>query len=104
MTMMKAAIFVAPVRIELADKPIPEVGPNDALVRITTICGTDIRILKSEYPVAMGLTIGHEPVGMIEKPGSAVTGYREDQHVIVAAYELFGDQRDGVLMVVIKSV
>ena len=35
-TMMKAAVFVAPGRIELADKPIPEVGPNDALARSTT--------------------------------------------------------------------
>ena len=41
--MMKAAIFIEPGRIELTDKPIPDVGPNDALVRITTttICGTD---------------------------------------------------------------
>ena len=86
-TMMKAAVFVAPGRIELADKPIPEVGPNDALVRITTttICGTDIHILKGEYPVATGLTIGHEPVGVIEKLGSAVQGYREGQRVIAGA-------------------
>ncbi|MDB5930101.1 MAG: threonine dehydrogenase and related Zn-dependent dehydrogenase, partial [Polaromonas sp.] len=64
--MMKAAIFIAPGRIELADKPIPAVGPNDALMRITTttICGTDVHILKGEYPVARGLTIGHEPVGV----------------------------------------
>ncbi len=87
MTMMKAAIFVAPGRVELADKPIPEVGPNDALIRITTttICGTDIHILKGEYPVAKGLTIGHEPVGVIEKLGSAVTGYTEGQRVIAGA-------------------
>ena len=86
-TMMKAAVFVAPGRIELADKPIPDVGPNDALVRITTttICGTDIHILKGEYPVAKGLTIGHEPVGVIEKLGSAVQGYREGQRVIAGA-------------------
>ncbi|MDD2712180.1 MAG: NAD(P)-dependent alcohol dehydrogenase [Simplicispira sp.] len=86
-TMMKAAVFVAPGRIELADKPIPDVGPNDALVRITTttICGTDIHILKGEYPVAQGLTIGHEPVGVIEKLGSAVTGYSEGQRVIAGA-------------------
>jgi hypothetical protein len=56
----------------LDEKPIPDVGPLDALVRITTttICGTDIHILKGEYPVARGLTIGHEPVGVIVKPGS----------------------------------
>ncbi|MGV8923402.1 MAG: alcohol dehydrogenase catalytic domain-containing protein [Thermomonas sp.] len=66
---------------------VPEVGPNDALVRITTtiICGNDIHILKGEYPMAKDLTIGHEPVGVIEKLGRAVTGYREDPRVIAGA-------------------
>ena len=84
---MKAAIFVEPGRIVLGEKPVPDVGPLDALVRITTttICGTDIHILKGEYPVASGLTIGHEPVGVIEKLGSAVQGYREGQRVIAGA-------------------
>lgn len=87
MAMMKAAVFVEPGRIELADKPIPDVGPNDALIRITTttICGTDVHILKGEYPVARGLTVGHEPVGVIEKLGSAVRGYQEGQRVIAGA-------------------
>ena len=62
--MMKAAIFVAPGRIVLDDKRIPDVGPLDALLRVTTtICGTDVHVLKGEYPVAPGLTIGHKPVG-----------------------------------------
>ncbi len=87
MAMMKAAIFAEPNRIVLDDKPIPEVGPLDALMRVTTttICGTDVHILKGEYPVARGLTIGHEPVGVIEKLGSAVSGYREGQRVIAGA-------------------
>src|SRR3990167_632150 len=85
--MMKAAVFVEPGRIEVIDKRIPDVGPNDALIRITTttICGTDVHILKGEYPVAKGLTIGHEPVGVIEKLGSAVMGYTEGQRVIAGA-------------------
>ncbi|MCB1767380.1 MAG: NAD(P)-dependent alcohol dehydrogenase [Candidatus Competibacteraceae bacterium] len=85
--MMKATVFVAPGRIELTDKPIPEVGPNDALIRITTttICGTDVHILKGEYPVKSGLTIGHEPVGVIEKLGANVQGYAEGQRVIAGA-------------------
>jgi threonine dehydrogenase-like Zn-dependent dehydrogenase len=84
---MKAAVFVEPGRIVLDEKPVPDVGPLDALIRITTttICGTDIHILKGEYPVASGLTIGHEPVGVIEKLGSAVKGYREGQRVIAGA-------------------
>ena len=84
---MKAAIFAEPNRIVLDEKPIPDVGPLDALIRITTttICGTDVHILKGEYPVERGLTIGHEPVGVIEKLGSAVTGYKEGQRVIAGA-------------------
>ncbi len=84
---MKAAIFVEPNRIVLDEKPIPDVGPLDALIRITTttICGTDIHILKGEYPVERRLTIGHEPVGVIEKLGSAVQGYQEGQRVIAGA-------------------
>ena len=86
-TKMRAAIFIEPGRIVLGEKPVPEIGPLDALIRITatTICGTDIHILKGEYPVASGLTIGHEPVGIIEKLGSAVQGYREGQRVIAGA-------------------
>jgi threonine dehydrogenase-like Zn-dependent dehydrogenase len=87
MAKMKAAIFVEPGRIVLDEKTIPDVGPLDALVRITTttICGTDVHILKGEYPVAKGLTIGHEPVGIIEKLGAAVQGYKEGQRVIAGA-------------------
>lgn len=87
MSHMKATIFVEPGRIVLDEKPIPDIGPLDALIRITTttICGTDVHILKGEYPVAKGLTIGHEPVGIIEKLGSAVTGFREGQRVIAGA-------------------
>ncbi|MGF1592675.1 MAG: NAD(P)-dependent alcohol dehydrogenase [Kiloniellaceae bacterium] len=84
---MKAAVFVEPNRIALDEKPIPDVGPLDALIRVTTttICGTDVHILKGEYPVQRGLTIGHEPVGIIEKLGSAVQGYQEGQRVIAGA-------------------
>lgn len=84
---MKAAIFVEPGRIVLEDKPIPQIGPRDALLRVTTttICGTDVHILKGEYPVARGLTVGHEPVGVIEDLGSAVSGYTIGQRVIAGA-------------------
>src|SRR6202049_1119791 len=87
MQKMKAAVFVKPGRIVLDEKPIPEIGPLDALLRVTTttICGTDIHILNGEYPVKRGLIIGHEPVGIIEKLGSAVSGFREGQRVIAGA-------------------
>ena len=85
--MMKAAVFIEPGRIVLEDKAIPDVGPNDALMRVTTttICGTDIHILKGEYPVEKGLVVGHEPVGVIEKLGANVSGYEEGQRVIAGA-------------------
>lgn len=85
--MMKAACFVEPGRIVLEDRPMPDVGPMDALLRITTttICGTDVHILKGEYPVEKGLVIGHEPVGVIEKLGSGVVGFEEGQRVIAGA-------------------
>ena len=84
---MKALVFVEPGQIELIEKPIPVPGPTDALMRITTttICGTDVHIVKGEYPVRPGLTIGHEPVGVIEALGSAVTGYQIGQRVIAGA-------------------
>lgn len=87
MRTMKAAVFVKPGQIVLDEKPIPEVGPGQALVKITTttICGTDVHILKGEYPVKSGLTVGHEPVGVIAELGVGVTGYRIGQRVIVGA-------------------
>ncbi|WP_428673267.1 NAD(P)-dependent alcohol dehydrogenase [Reyranella sp.] len=87
MPKMKAAVFVEPGRIVLESKPVPDVGPLDALLRVTTttICGTDVHILRGEYPVSKGLTIGHEPVGVIEKLGSAVAGFQEGQRVIAGA-------------------
>jgi len=87
MPFMKAVVFVEKDKIELCEKLIPEVKPTDALVKITTttICGTDVHILKAEYPVKPGLTIGHEPVGVIDKLGSAVAGYQEGQRVLIGA-------------------
>jgi alcohol dehydrogenase len=87
MPKMKAAVFVERGRIVLQEKPIPDIGPLDALMRVTTttICGTDVHILKGEYPVRPGLIIGHEPVGVIQKLGSAVTGFKEGQRVIAGA-------------------
>jgi alcohol dehydrogenase len=83
----KAAVFVKPGLIEIQDRPIPSIGPTDALLRVTTttICGTDVHILKGEYPVKPGLIVGHEPVGVIAELGSAVTGYKIGQRVIAGA-------------------
>jgi len=84
---MKAAVFVEKGRIALQDKPIPKPGPGEALLRVTTttICGTDVHILKGEYPVAPGLVVGHEPVGVIEALGAGVVGFRAGQRVVAGA-------------------
>jgi alcohol dehydrogenase len=87
MRTMKAAVFVRPGKIILDDKPVPQVGPGEALVKITTttICGTDVHILKGEYPVEAGRIIGHEPVGIIAELGPGVTGYSIGQRVVIGA-------------------
>ncbi|WP_027867579.1 NAD(P)-dependent alcohol dehydrogenase [Massilia alkalitolerans] len=87
MEMMKAAVFLGPGRIALERKPVPRAGPGEAVVKVTmtTICGTDVHILKGEYPVAPGLTIGHEPVGVIAELGPGVEGYALGQRVVVGA-------------------
>jgi alcohol dehydrogenase len=71
----------------LEDKPIPSAGLGEAViqVKLTTICGTDVQIARGAYPVAEGLTLGHEAVGVIHELGPGVTGYRVGQRVLVGA-------------------
>ena len=84
---MRATVFRAPNDIAVLEVPRPRAGAGEAVIRVTTttICGTDIHIVKGEYPVAPGLTIGHEPVGVIEELGAGVTGYEVGQRVLVGA-------------------
>jgi threonine dehydrogenase-like Zn-dependent dehydrogenase len=84
---MRALVYAGPDRIELREKPVPKIGPLDALIRITTttICGSDVHIIHGNLPVPPGRTIGHEPVGIIEELGSAVFGYAQGQRVIAGA-------------------
>ena len=84
---MKALTFLSPGKVALVDKPIPQPGFGEALMRITTttICGTDVHILRGEFPVKPGLTIGHEPVGIIAALGPGVKGYQLGQRVIAGA-------------------
>src|SRR5688572_29145950 len=84
---MKANVFRSPGHFGLEEKPIPIAGYGEAVikVRLTTICGTDIHIVKGEYPVTPGLTIGHEAVGTIHDLGPGVTGYEVGQRVLAGA-------------------
>lgn len=85
--LMKANVFQSPGRFGIETKPVPKAGAGEAVIRVrlTTICGTDIHIVRGEYPVAPGLTIGHEAVGLIHELGSGVTGYEVGQRVLVGA-------------------
>jgi alcohol dehydrogenase len=88
MNTMKAVVFrgVNDIRLENVPKPIPKAG--EAVIRITatTICGTDVHIVKGEYPVRAGLILGHEPVGVIDELGAGLEDeYRRGQRVIVGA-------------------
>lgn len=87
MTTMQAAVFGGKGKISIREVPRPEPGLGEALIRttLTTICGTDVHILKGEYPVRQGLIVGHEPVGVIEAIGPGVTGYAKGDRVIVGA-------------------
>jgi alcohol dehydrogenase len=95
MDTMRAAVFQGKGKIGLREVPRPSPGVGEALVKVTltTICGTDVHILKGEYPVREGLVVGHEPVGIIEALGAGVTGYAIGDRVIVGAITPCGQCR-----------
>jgi alcohol dehydrogenase len=85
---MKAVVFhgVNDLRLDDVARPRPRAG--EAVIRITTttICGTDVHIVKGEYPVKRGLILGHEPVGVIHELGPGLEeDYAVGQRVIVGA-------------------
>src|SRR5206468_8661861 len=84
---MKALVFQSRNHIALQSVPIPTPGDGEADLRVslTTICGTDVHIVKGEYPVNPGLIIGHEAVGRIHKLGHGITGYKVGERVLVGA-------------------
>src|SRR4029077_11372916 len=88
MKTMKAVVFIAKDRIAVEEVPRPVPGAGQAVIRITTttICGTDVHIVRGEYPVKTGLVLGHEPVGVIDELGAGLDKeYTVGQRVIVGA-------------------
>ena len=85
---MKALVYGGIGKIELKDVAVPTIQkPTDALVRITktTICGTDLGILKGKVPtVQPGTVLGHEGVGIIEEIGASVRNFKKGDHVIIS--------------------
>ena len=95
MEKMKANVFYGKndIRVEEVEKPRARVGEAVMRVTLTTICGTDLHIVRGEYPVAPGLVIGHEPVGVITELGEGVTGYEIGDRVLVGAITPCGQCR-----------
>lgn len=85
--LMRALVFRGPNQIGIEQVPIPRPDYGEVVMRVTltTICGTDVHILKGEYPVRPGLVIGHESVGIIHEIGAGVTGYKVGERVLVGA-------------------
>ena len=85
---MKALVYLGPGNKSWEEKPKPLITePTDALVKVlkTTICGTDLHIMKGDVPtVSVGRTIGHEGVGIIEEVGTAVSNFKNGDHVLIS--------------------
>src|SRR5271163_1294391 len=91
---MKAFVYRGPGKKALEDRPKPEItAPTDAIVKIvkTTICGTDLHILKGDVPTCQpGRILGHEGVGIVDKVGPAVTAFKPGDHVLISCVSACG--------------
>jgi alcohol dehydrogenase len=91
---MKALVYHGPGSRSLDERPIPELdAPTDAIVRVTrtTICGTDLHILKGDVPSCEpGRILGHEGVGIVESVGGAISSLSEGDHVLISCISACG--------------
>jgi len=85
---MKALVYLGPGRKQVEDRPKPELkASDDAIVKLskTTICGTDLHILKGDVPsCAPGRILGHEGVGVIDQVGVGVTAFHPGDHALIS--------------------
>ena len=91
---MKALVYLGPEKKALQERPKPTIGAStDAIVRITktTICGTDLHILKGDVPSCEpGRILGHEGVGVIDQVGPAVTAFKPTDRVLISCISACG--------------
>jgi alcohol dehydrogenase len=91
---MKAFVYVGPGQKAIQDRPKPEIhSPGDAIVKMTktTICGTDLHILKGDVATCKpGRILGHEGVGIIDSVGPAVTTFRNGDRVLISCVSACG--------------
>jgi threonine dehydrogenase-like Zn-dependent dehydrogenase len=84
---MKALVMQGIGKVAVVDKPIPEPGPNDAVVKTTAalICTSDAHTVAGAIGDRKNLTLGHEAVGIVYRLGGEVRGFREGDRVLVGA-------------------
>lgn len=84
---MKALAFLAKNKVGVVDRPIPECGPDDAVIRTTAslICTSDVHTVHGVLPLPEGRVLGHESVGIVHRVGSSVRGFREGDRIAVCA-------------------
>ena len=91
---MKALVYNGPGKKQLEDRPKPAlIEATDAVVRITrtTICGTDLHILKGDVPtVAVGRILGHEGIGVIDEVGTGVSRFHKGDRVLISCITACG--------------
>jgi alcohol dehydrogenase len=91
---MKALVYLGPGQKALQNCPMPELlGASDAIIKIhkTTICGTDLHILKGDVPTCRpGRILGHEGVGTVEEIGTAVTEFKRGDRVLISCISSCG--------------
>ncbi len=91
---MKALVYQGPGKKALEDRPKPEIqAPGDAIVKMakTTICGTDLHILKGDVATcAPGRILGHEGVGVVDSVGPGVTAFRAGDHILISCISACG--------------
>jgi alcohol dehydrogenase len=91
---MKALVYLGPNSKALQDRAQPEItAPTDAVIRVTktTICGTDLHILKGDVPTCQpGRILGHEGVGIVATIGPAVTGFKPGDRVLISCISACG--------------
>jgi alcohol dehydrogenase len=91
---MKAIVYHGPGNKSLDERPMPELAaPTDAIVKVTrtTICGTDLHILKGDVPSCEpGRILGHEGVGIVHSIGAAVSGLAVGDHVLISCISSCG--------------
>jgi alcohol dehydrogenase len=92
--LMEALVYGGPGKKSLEQRPRPAIqAPGDAVVRIvkTTICGTDLHILKGDVPTCEpGRILGHEGIGIVEEVGAAVTGFKRGDRVLISCISADG--------------